>query len=73
MGKNNKNHGFGVVFLLICVVFALFSPFSFSKPVFAYGEKNNLTSAKSMIVLERTTLRPLYYHNENQRLLLSDR
>ena len=57
-----------IFFICFMCVFALFSPLTYSKPVYAVGANEGLTSARSMIVLEKNSLRVLYCFNENERL-----
>ena len=60
---------FFVLFLLCFIVtFAFFNNFGdFSKNKIN-AEKSSLTTAKSMVVIEKTSGRVLYSHNENERL-----
>jgi len=59
----------GIVYaflLLFFAFFAFFMPFTYSEKVFAKDE--NLSHAKAMVVIEKTTNRILYRHNEQEKL-----
>ena len=62
-----KTNIFTLFFMFLMFTFAFFSPISFSKPVFALKEES-ITSAKSMIVIERDSGRVLYSHNQEEKL-----
>lgn len=66
MNKNIKIALFFTFLIPILAIFAFFAPFSFDAPVFAKDE--NLSHAKSMVVIEKTSNRILYSHNETEKL-----
>ena len=63
--KRSLKGSFALIFLLSTLCFAFLSPFNYSEPVYA---QENLSHAKSMIVIERDSLRPLYSYNSQEKL-----
>lgn len=68
MGKNRKKIIFGLLFSVFLSCFAFYSPFVYSPAVFAIDENSCLTSAKAMVVMEKTSGRVLYEKDSEKRL-----
>jgi len=56
----------GLIALVLMLSFSLLLPLKSNDVI--YAQTSELTTAKAMMVLEASSLRPLYFHNESEKL-----